>query len=222
MLHNRLIGATIVIASLVATATPVMTQSATPVFRAGTNVVLLQVTVTGRGGRAIDDLTAEDFTVLEDGVPQQISMVSKAEEPLALSLLLDTSGSMDESIGLAQRAAIQFIERLRSSDIAQVVSADTVPVVPKISCAAAQVSFAGRPSWRTISVNAPNAPLDPATRMTYSVPRVAPRHSGSTRAVRANTRSRSLHSSVTVAPTRCALRGRSRLPPMRPDAWRRS
>jgi Ca-activated chloride channel family protein len=122
LLHKRLLGATIVIGSLVATATPVLTQSAAPVFRAGTNVVLLQVTVTGRGGRAIDDLSAEDFTVLEDGVPQQISMVSKAEEPLALSLLLDTSGSMDESIGLAQRAAIQFTERLRSSDIAQVVA----------------------------------------------------------------------------------------------------
>jgi len=122
LLHKRLLAVTIVIGSLAGTAVPVFTQSASAVFRASTDVVLLHVTVTGRAGRHVEDLTAEDFVVLEDGVPQQVSMVSKAEEPLALSLLLDTSGSMDESIGLAQRAAIQFTERLRPSDLAQVVA----------------------------------------------------------------------------------------------------
>ena len=99
-----------------------LTQSAGTVFRAGTNAVLLQVTVTAKAGRHVEDLTADDFTVLEDGVPQAVSMVSKAEDPLALSLLLDTSASMDESIGLAQRAAIQFTARLRPSDVAEVVA----------------------------------------------------------------------------------------------------
>lgn len=43
-----------------------------PVFRTGVRVVRVDVTVTGRGGQPVDDLTAADFTLEEDGVPQPI------------------------------------------------------------------------------------------------------------------------------------------------------
>jgi Ca-activated chloride channel family protein len=145
VLHKRLLAATIVIGSAAGTAVPVFTQSASPVFRASANVVLLQVTVTGQSGRHVEDLTAEDFVVLEDGVPQQVSMVSRAEEPLALSLLIDTSGSMDESIGLAQRAAIQFTERLRPTDLAQIVAFNQhVHVVQPFTSSPAEMAAAIR------------------------------------------------------------------------------
>ncbi len=44
-----------------------------PVFRATTRLVEVSVVVTGDKGNAIQDLKKEDFTVLEDGKPQQLS-----------------------------------------------------------------------------------------------------------------------------------------------------
>ncbi len=46
-----------------------------PVFRTGVRVVRVDVTVTGRGGAPVADLTADDFTLEEDGVPQKIDSV---------------------------------------------------------------------------------------------------------------------------------------------------
>jgi VWFA-related protein len=45
-----------------------------PTFRAGVNVVRVDVIVTGRDGRAVEDLTQADFDVTEDGKPQTIEM----------------------------------------------------------------------------------------------------------------------------------------------------
>ncbi len=47
-------------------------QQPRPVFRAGTNVVRVDVTVTNRQGVPADGLSREDFEVLEDGAPQAI------------------------------------------------------------------------------------------------------------------------------------------------------
>lgn len=46
-----------------------------PIFRAGTSLVRVDVSVTGRGDAPVTDLTAEDFEVEEDGVPQRIEQV---------------------------------------------------------------------------------------------------------------------------------------------------
>jgi Ca-activated chloride channel family protein len=120
--HARSITVTIVIALLLWAAPPVFTQSSAPVFRANANVVVLQVTVTATAGRKAGDLQPEDFTIFEDGVPQPITLFSRADEPVALSLLLDTSASMTESLALAQTAAIGFTRRLRPTDLAEVVT----------------------------------------------------------------------------------------------------
>jgi Ca-activated chloride channel family protein len=97
-------------------------QSQQPKFHADANFVVLQVTVTATSGRRVPDLKAEDFVVFEDGRPQPIQIFSQAREPLALSLMLDASQSMDESIGLAQDAAIQFSRKLRPDDRAEVLA----------------------------------------------------------------------------------------------------
>lgn len=47
-----------------------------PVFRAGTDLIELDVSVLGRDRRAVTGLTAADFTVIEDGSPQTVSAVS--------------------------------------------------------------------------------------------------------------------------------------------------
>jgi VWFA-related protein len=46
-----------------------------PVFRAGVKLVRVDVTVTGKGDMPVGDLTAADFEVTEDGVPQTVEQL---------------------------------------------------------------------------------------------------------------------------------------------------
>lgn len=64
-----------------------------PVFRAGIEVVELDVSVT-RGGQPIAGLTARDFALTDNGVAQQIDSVTRDELPLSVLLALDTSKSV--------------------------------------------------------------------------------------------------------------------------------
>jgi Ca-activated chloride channel family protein len=96
-----------------------------PSFRSTIDLVMLNVTVTGPGGRYVSDLSADDFQVLEDGRPQDVAYFSPANVPLSVSLVLDTSSSMDEEMALSKQAAMDFIARLRPGDIAEVVSFDS-------------------------------------------------------------------------------------------------
>ena len=62
-------------------------------FRAGVDAVAVDVLVT-RNGRPVVGLTADDFTVLDNDVPQQIESVLLEDVPITLLLVLDTSGSV--------------------------------------------------------------------------------------------------------------------------------
>ncbi len=94
-------------------------------FRTGVDLVLLSVTVTGPGGRYVQDLSPEDFAITEDGRPQELAYFSPASVPLSVSLLIDTSSSMDEEMPLAQQAAKDFVAKLRPGDVAEIVSFDS-------------------------------------------------------------------------------------------------
>jgi Ca-activated chloride channel family protein len=96
-----------------------------PAFRSTIDLVMLNVTVTGPGGRYVSDLSADDFHVLEDGRPQEVAFFSPANVPMSVSLVLDTSSSMDEEMDLSKQAAMDFIARLRPGDVAEVVSFDS-------------------------------------------------------------------------------------------------
>lgn len=96
-----------------------------PSFRAGIDLVSLNVAVTNPEGQYITDLDREQFQVFEDGVQQEISFFNKTNLPVALSLLIDTSASMDDSMQIAQDAAIGFARRLRAEDLAQVIDFDS-------------------------------------------------------------------------------------------------
>jgi Ca-activated chloride channel family protein len=95
-----------------------------PTFRSGIDVVSLNVTVTDGAKSFIRDLDRGDFSVYEDGVKQDVTFFTKAQTPIALSLLLDTSASMEDKMKLTQEAAIGFVERMRPEDLAQVVDFD--------------------------------------------------------------------------------------------------
>lgn len=96
-----------------------------PTFRAGVEVVSLNVTVTERDGRFVSGLPQEAFSVFEDGVKQDVIFFSGTQLPTALGLLVDTSASMNDKLPTAQRAAIGFVERMRTDDILTVVDFDS-------------------------------------------------------------------------------------------------
>ncbi len=77
------------------------------------NLVELNVSVFDEAGRFAKGLAKGDFTVLEDGVPQELSAFEFAELlPMALGLVIDGSGSMDKSMPLVKQAATEFVSNL--------------------------------------------------------------------------------------------------------------
>ena len=99
-----------------------------PSFRAGVELVSLNVTVT-EGGHYLTDLEQDNFSVFEDGVKQDVTFFNRTHLPIALAMLLDTSASMDTKLPTAQEAAIGFARRLRDQDLAEVVDFDSRVVV---------------------------------------------------------------------------------------------
>lgn len=91
------------------------------IFRAGADVVMLNVTVTDRDGQFVSGLERSDFQVFEDGALQEISNFTRDQQPIALSLVLDTSTSMEKGLPIAQEAAIGFARRLGPKDVAQIL-----------------------------------------------------------------------------------------------------
>ena len=115
----------IIAAGLAATtvvATPTAQRAA---YRASVDLVTLNVTVTAPRVGYLADLTQEDFVVLEDNAPQQVSYFAKGLVPLALTLLIDTSASMEHALGTAQDAAVGFIRELGADDVASIIDFDS-------------------------------------------------------------------------------------------------
>jgi len=95
------------------------------VFRGAADLVVLNVTVSDADARLVGRLQQTDFQVLEDGLPQEIALFRSGQQPIALSILVDTSTSMEKKLPVAQEAAIGFVRRLGPSDMAQVMSFDS-------------------------------------------------------------------------------------------------
>jgi VWFA-related protein len=64
------------------------------VFRSGASGVAVDVSVRDRNRRPITGLKAEDFEVLDNGVPQQVEEISYAKRPIDVTVALDISHSV--------------------------------------------------------------------------------------------------------------------------------
>ena len=94
-------------------------------IRSGVELVSLNVTVTDPAGKYATDLTEPDFEVYEDGARQNLTFFSRTQQPISLALLIDTSASMDERMGITQEAAIGFAKQLHKDDQAEVIDFDS-------------------------------------------------------------------------------------------------
>jgi len=110
------------------TAVVVAAQDDDDVVRVNTDLVVLNVTVTDKGGQYVKNLKVTDFKIFEDGVevqPNMIASFSLQESPYAAVVLLDSSGSMEARFSLARSAAIRFLDGLRPEDVAAVYRFDS-------------------------------------------------------------------------------------------------
>lgn len=93
-------------------------QSQNPVFHVEVNLQSVEVQATDARGNDVPGLTANDFTVLENGRPQKIAFFDAGNGPVSLAILVDSSSSMISSgrLGSAQAIAAQFMSTAHPED----------------------------------------------------------------------------------------------------------
>jgi len=106
-------------------AAPVPSDAQRPQFRSTIDIVSLNITVVDGASRYLTDLEQAEFSVFEDGVKQDITFFTRRPQPIALSLLLDSSASMEDKLQMLQTAAANFVKRLKPTDLAQVIDFDS-------------------------------------------------------------------------------------------------
>jgi Ca-activated chloride channel homolog len=82
-------------------------------IRVETNLVNILASVIDAKGRPIPDLTGEDFTLTEEGVPQKIERFeAETNRPLDLALMVDSSMSTFKDLKFENEAAAHFIRQV--------------------------------------------------------------------------------------------------------------
>jgi Ca-activated chloride channel family protein len=87
-------------------------------FKVDVKLVNVFVNVTDSNGAIVGGLKKEDFAIAEDGRPQEIALFERQSEmPLALTLAIDTSGSVRKDMSEEAGAARRFVHAiLREQD----------------------------------------------------------------------------------------------------------
>ena len=95
-------------------------------LRVNSNLVSLFFTVHDKRGALIPNLSKDDCQVLEDKKLQKVkTFEARADQPLTLGILLDTSGSQQNVLPLEQQAGSAFLHRvLRQKDEAFLITFD--------------------------------------------------------------------------------------------------
>ena len=87
------------------------------VFRVKSQLVMVDAQVVNKKtGRAVQDLTQDDFELLEDGVSQPITAFSQDEEPLSVVLLFDLTDSVRPVLKSLAAGALDALQHLKSQD----------------------------------------------------------------------------------------------------------
>jgi VWFA-related protein len=91
---------------------------ATPLaqFATRSELVVLHVRVTDRGGSYATGLTADAFRVFEEGRPQVVRFFESADAPITVGVIIDSSGSMRNVRDRVIAAAGEFVESSNPDD----------------------------------------------------------------------------------------------------------
>jgi Ca-activated chloride channel family protein len=96
-------------------------EKASLVFHSGIDLINLNVCVMDGRNRYITDLAEADFTILEDGVRQQVSLFTRRKLDLSLVVMIDTSASMEQKLPVARAAALRLVSALEPADTAEII-----------------------------------------------------------------------------------------------------
>jgi VWFA-related protein len=113
---------------------PAPVKPAAPEVEPGDTTIVLDVnrvnilfTVSDRKGRFVNNLTRDDFEIIENKRKQNIlEFTAETDLPLRLAILVDTSNSIRDRFRFIQEAATDFVNTaMRTQDKAIIVSFDT-------------------------------------------------------------------------------------------------
>jgi VWFA-related protein len=92
-------------------------------------LVSLDVLVTTKDGQTIPGLKKENFKIMEDGTPQQISTFNQTEAPITAVLLVEFASTNYYFIVDALNASYSFANTLKKDDWVAVISYDMKPQI---------------------------------------------------------------------------------------------
>jgi Ca-activated chloride channel family protein len=98
-----------------------------PNIRIDTNLVLIPVAVNDELARPVAGLEKQHFKIFDNKVEQTITSFSMENEPIAMGLVFDTSGSMTGLLGESRLAANEFLRTAEKEDEFCLVEFDTTP-----------------------------------------------------------------------------------------------
>jgi Ca-activated chloride channel homolog len=121
------------------------------VFKKQVEEVVLHATVYDQGRNQVTGLSRNDFSVFENGVPQQITSFRREDVPVALGIVVDNSGSMRDKRDKVNQAVLNLIRASNPDDQVFVVNFGEKPYLDQdftanenlLRAALHQVSFRG-------------------------------------------------------------------------------
>jgi len=149
--RSRFLTFVIFAAVAVAIVSPAASVTQTPQFRAGVDVVELNVAVID-GKKPVADLKAADFEVLDNGVKQPILSVTREVLPIDVTMVVDVSESVNEPLLRSILSAVNRIrERLKPEDRVSLLTfnhrvTERVELLPPPAVRAVDI---GRPAGQT-------------------------------------------------------------------------
>jgi Ca-activated chloride channel homolog len=122
------------VAAAIGAALFVVLQAQEGRFRTSVDTVSIYATVSDSDGRLVPDLVKEDFTVLDDGTPREITLFSSDVQPITVVIMLDMSGSMFPRFLRLRTSTLSFVDALLPHDRAQIGSfGDEIAISPHLS-----------------------------------------------------------------------------------------
>lgn len=97
------------------------------VYRQQVDEVTLHATVLDQKHHLVTDLGQRDFTVYEDGQPQQIKYFRREDVPVSIGILVDNSGSMRTKRNAVTKAVVNLVQASNPNDEVFIVNFNDEP-----------------------------------------------------------------------------------------------
>jgi len=101
---------------------PIGSENGGFVFTTEAREVVLHATVVDDRNRLVTTLDKPDFTVFENDKPQEIRHFQREDQPVAIGIVIDNSGSMREKRDAVNKAAINLVKASNPEDQVFVVN----------------------------------------------------------------------------------------------------